>query len=527
MPQKLHKELEQRIASHAWLTRRPRLFPLLVFALAIVSVVVGAWTTEHAEREAEAQRLEGASLEALRFLRQVETTHVAMLRGSGLYLSKANGTQEEFEVLAGTGLDSIDARVAEGIGWAAASPFARGPYPMTLRITFLAPNNDRNRRAIGFDMYAETRRRNAIDKAIKTKLPQATAPVVLVQEGPQGHRLGFLLYTAVFDQTGTVKGTLYAVYQGDTFLKAMQSRLSIHPQFAALYDVTDGVVQIATVGERSDNMIYQDRELNFSGRKWRITVGIPSAAVMAPSTAWIILIGLIMAGLAMLLARQFVLAAIDERNFFEWQTKQLRVRDTLMLELNHRVKNTLANVLSIIALTRGRAKDLDGFANSLTGRVRALSATHDILTAKQWESATLESVINAELAPYLGHAMAQAEMSGPEIHLASNTALSLGLAIHELATNAAKYGALSTPEGTVKVNWEPAGEGLARLIWEERGGPEVVAPARSGFGTSLLRKTVAHELGREVDLDFRPEGLRATLYVPIRPAREFALRQRS
>ena len=524
MPHQLHAELRDRIATHAWLTRRPVLFPLMVFALVVIAVVAGALTTERAERESEQQRLNSTVVEAQRFVRQVETTHSAMLRGSSLFLSRVPITQQEFEVLAGSGLHSIDAQVAEGIGWARANPGAVSGNVGSVTITFLAPDTPRNRRAIGFEMYAETGRHAAIDRAIATAAPAATAPVVLAQEGPNSNKLGFLLYSPVIDQSGTVKGLIYAAYRGENFITGIASRLAVKPQFLSIEDVTDSAsVQISTIGKLADSQLFKSVLVNFGGRQWRITAGIESARVLAQSTRWILLIGLVIAGLALMLARQFVNAAIEEHRFFEWQASQLQVRDTLMLELNHRVKNTLANVLSIITLTRRKATDLDSFAESLSGRVRALSATHDILTAQQWSSATLDSIVRAELAPYLGRDEAQAEISGPEILLAPNTALSLGLAIHELATNAAKYGALSDGQGKVAINWAIDDDQTIRLDWQESGGPTVAQPDRMGFGTNLLRKTVSHELGRDVILDFAPAGLRATLFVPVRPTREFSL----
>ena len=129
---------------------------------------------------------------------------------------------------------------------------------------------------------------------------------------------------------------------------------------------------------------------------------------------------------------------ISLRNFQE----QASIRNSLTRELNHRVKNTLANVLSIIALTRRRSTSLDDFADGLDGRIRALSATHDLLTQSDWGATLVRAVVQAELRPYAHDADHAVEMQGPDVQLAPNDALSLGLAMHELATNASKYGAL-------------------------------------------------------------------------------------
>ena len=134
--------------------------------------------------------------------------------------------------------------------------------------------------------------------------------------------------------------------------------------------------------------------------------------------------------------------ATENEAALRWFEEQASIRNSLTRELNHRVKNTLANVLSIIALTRRRADNLDEFAEGLDGRIRALSATHDLLTQSDWGTTPIRAVVDAELAPYPQADEQRIEVVGPDVQLAPNDALSLGLAIHELATNAAKYGAL-------------------------------------------------------------------------------------
>ena len=182
-------------------------------------------------------------------------------------------------------------------------------------------------------------------------------------------------------------------------------------------------------------------------------------------------------------------------------------------------------MLSSISLTRRRATDLDGFASSLEGRIRALSATHDLLTQSDWGSTPIAAVVRAELAPYAQDSERALDISGPAVELAPNDALSLGLAIHELATNAAKYGALSVPNGQVAVPWHLITQDLARVEWAERGGPLVNQGERKrGFGSELIEKIVAHELRNPVDLRFEPEGVRCALILPVRMPAEFTMR---
>ena len=154
----------------------------------------------------------------------------------------------------------------------------------------------------------------------------------------------------------------------------------------------------------------------------------------------------------------------------------------------------------------------------------ALSATHDLLTGLSWDPVPLGSIIAAELAPYTEGRDHVISVSGPDVALAPNDALSLGLAVHELATNASKYGALSVLSGQVTVSWEMVTPDLARVSWQEQGGPSVPQQRRRGFGTDLIEKIVAHELGHDVDLRFEPEGVHCTLVVPVRLPVAFQMR---
>jgi PAS domain S-box-containing protein len=193
---------------------------------------------------------------------------------------------------------------------------------------------------------------------------------------------------------------------------------------------------------------------------------------------------------------------------------QERQRELLINELNHRVKNTLAVVQSIAAKSLRDPRVPQGTREAFEGRLMALAAAHDLLTQESWEAARLRTVVEAALRPFdLG---ARLEVSGPDLRLRPQAAVSLTLGLHELATNAVKYGALSNKTGTVSVAWTLSKGDLPmlRLVWQERGGPEVTAPARSGFGSRLIQKGLAGELGGPVSLDFLPEGLVCTVEAP-------------
>jgi two-component sensor histidine kinase len=189
-------------------------------------------------------------------------------------------------------------------------------------------------------------------------------------------------------------------------------------------------------------------------------------------------------------------------------------RQLLVNELNHRVKNTLATIQSVAAQTMRNAPSLDVARRVFEDRLLALSRTHDVLTRRTWEGATVGEIAAAAAEPY---GPGRWRIEGPEVSLPPQLALSLSLALHELATNAAKYGALSAAGGEVEVGWS-ADDGQLWLTWRERGGPPVTPPTRRGFGTRLIERGLARELGGEVKLEFTPGGVVCEVWAPLREA---------
>ena len=193
----------------------------------------------------------------------------------------------------------------------------------------------------------------------------------------------------------------------------------------------------------------------------------------------------------------------------------------LIDELNHRVKNTLAAVQSIAHQTLRGSGSLSDLGERFTGRLMSLSQTHNLLADSRWRRAGLRDLVLAELSPYRGdEAAPRVTLRGESVHLGPKTALALGMALHELTTNAAKHGALSCQSGRVVVSWHTAkGEGgvpRLRLSWTEMGGPAVAPPARRGFGLRLLERGLAMELNGGVRLHFDPAGLRCEIEFPMR-----------
>lgn len=199
--------------------------------------------------------------------------------------------------------------------------------------------------------------------------------------------------------------------------------------------------------------------------------------------------------------------------------KRAEERQAMMVrELHHRVKNSLATVQAIANSTARTATDIDSFREAFNQRVISLARTHTLLAENSWGVIPLRELLVAELEPYRGGDEMRVAMNGPDVALPSDVALSLGMAVHELTTNAVKYGALSSSSGFVAVDWrvETTGESRQlRLSWVERGGPTVAPPSRQGFGSRLLRHMLGGQFNGKVDMSFEPEGLRFSVAIPL------------
>jgi PAS domain S-box-containing protein len=199
------------------------------------------------------------------------------------------------------------------------------------------------------------------------------------------------------------------------------------------------------------------------------------------------------------------------------ERKQAEARQALLIaELDHRVKNVLARVAVVAMQTRKGSGSMDEFVKTLDGRINSMASAHSLLSQGRWQGVGLTDLVRHQLAPYA--TSANTRINGPDIMLSAAATTAVAMVLHELATNGAKYGALSMPDGQVSVNWgHSSGDAAARLMieWREIGGPPVAAPARSGFGTGLIRDLVPHELGGTVALVFGSDGVYCKIEFPL------------
>ena len=201
------------------------------------------------------------------------------------------------------------------------------------------------------------------------------------------------------------------------------------------------------------------------------------------------------------------------------ERKRAAARQQLLIrELHHRVKNTLATVQGLLGATARSTSSVEDFYQSFSDRIVSLASTHTLLTEDYWQTASLRDMLRNELAPYDDGASRRIVLEGPMVELAADLAVPTGMAIHELTTNAAKYGALSSPGGRVEVVWDLRRSGDQRrlhLDWTERGGPPVAEPRRKGFGSILLQRVLTAQCNADVSFAFEKDGLHFAMDAPL------------
>lgn len=529
----------------------PRALPAAVFLLITAITGLSIFAIERGEHQQEhAELRERAKAVASALERRGGTTASYLRAGAALFSTSEEVTPELFDrFVSNIQLDS-DYRGADGLGWAKrltavgveqfeqdyeaqfgesirVLPDVAEGQSAVVPVTLLRPDTERNRRATGYDMYSEPVRRAAMDVARQANRPIASGKLILLQEG-EGSEAGFIIYMPTFTEGRSAqppKGFVYSPFNANEFLASALELETRGDKGLRLFDGSNAPGNLlAEIAPRQRTGLTVSEPITIASRQMVLEVESARGNSLSKLSILTLLFGILVGSLLMVVVRLLTRQAHEDDASLAWLKEQSSIRDSLTRELNHRVKNTLANVLSIIALTRRRSKSLDNFADSLDGRIRALSATHDLLTQSDWGTTPIRDLIVAEMAPYAKNNDNILHLDGPAVELAPSDALSLGLAIHELATNAAKYGALSQSGGSVHISWAKLSDELARLEWRERGGPTVSQERVCGFGTNLIEKIVAHELRNPVELHFHPSGVECNLTVPLRKPSNFAIR---
>jgi two-component sensor histidine kinase len=211
-------------------------------------------------------------------------------------------------------------------------------------------------------------------------------------------------------------------------------------------------------------------------------------------------------------------AAIERLRIVDQLRAAVKDRDLLIDELNHRVKNTLTTVQSIASQTLRNAPDLDHASSAIESRLIALSQVHNVLTNRSWADVGLHDIVAQAVEPYRSRGENRIHVQGPPIQIPPRMALALAMALQELATNAVKYGALSNGTGQIRVHWKLNGASTPdrlHLMWAETDGPRVHKPARRGFGTRLIERSLALDLNGDVRIEFDPKGVQCSVDAPL------------
>lgn len=552
-PESGRRALARQREVRRWLVEYPRAIPLAIFALIACITALSVYAIEAGERERrQAQLGEEAQTIASAIERRGDAASAYLQAGAALFVTRSDLSRDAFAAFVDSLRLESDYFGAEGIGWARAvapsevpaferemeaagsgpfrvSPLAPPGKVKVVPVTFLHPGTERNRRALGYDMYSEPVRRAAMDEAERSVRPTASGRIVLVQEGGSDAP-GFLIYMPVYDSTRasrSLRGFIYSPFNAADFLDSAVKLAPDYRHGIRLYDgdpAPDSL--LAELGSADATGLKVVQPVNFANRPMVLELTTAASDTLSQLAMLTLIFGLLVASLLLVVVRLLTRQVMEDQAALAWLEEQDSIRDSLTRELNHRVKNALANILSIIALTRRRATSLDQFADGLDGRVRAMSATHDLLTRSEWGTTPLRDVVEAELALYFADDARAIEIAGPPVELAPGDAMSFGLAVHELATNAARHGAFSAPGGAVSVSWEQVKSDLVRVMWQETGAKGGRPSASQGFGLQLIERIVAHELGQPVDISFTSEGIKCVMLVPVRQPSDFALRAR-
>ena len=309
----------------------------------------------------------------------------------------------------------------------------------------------------------------------------------------------------------------------------------VWPEAVAFTAVASGVLVISLSHEPSDFIIWFRPELvratNWAGEPTKLVTSGPDGDRLGPRKSFAVWQETIRGRCRAWTAADMD-AALDLRvsllhvvlrriNAVARERKRVAERDQLLMaELDHRVKNTIANIQALVVQTSRRADSLTGFVQGLDGRIQSMAKAHSLLSQSRWEGVSIEKLLREELNPYdSGHA--NVALSGTDVLLTPKSALSLSLAIHELATNAAKFGPLSHSEGRVTVSWILADDNSIELSWRETGGPPVLPPKRRGFGSTLIERALAMETGGRAKIHYLRAGVVCEVSLPASSVSEF------
>lgn len=404
-------------------------------------------------------------------------------------------------------------------------------------IVLLEPSDARNRAALGYDMFSEERRRQAMKAALASGEPKASAPVELVQEITANKQAGFLVYVPLSQggSPGKVDGFVYAPFRAGDLHVAALDRAPKLPVTIETSDTTDEKTGDDAGGD-SDGVLFRsagyeegkayaglvaEKVVDMAGRQWTFKVQATPAFRTRTHHFYTIMIGgaSLLLAVALTMASRSQLKALAVANELRRiSEKTVKEKDLMLQEMKHRIKNSIARVLAIARQTAANSESIDEFSQSFSARLNSMANAQDMLTRSHWQRADLRELLNTELEQVFGSSTSEDKITGPQVLLDERTTQALGLTFHELATNALKYGGISTNNGDLLVNWEFTGSGKSKrlqLDWVETSAETISEPEGTGFGSRLIDANIRGELGGTIDRTFRPNGMTVRMIIPL------------
>lgn len=420
--------------------------------------------------------------------------------------------------------------------WASFVVKPEGERDRYVPILYVEPLTVANQSALGFDIYSESNRRETIDRAIATGEPNLTAKITLVQEvlldEPPKAQAGVLLIKPVFGASGgeqtdnEVSGFVVSVFRMGDLMTSVLQRSKGNPGQdveVTLYDAenedADAVLFDASTAGSREAVYTASARIELYGRSWLMksrSTETFEARVATNKLNFLLAAGVLV---SILLTLLFWGQAIRYRDA-QIAAKRLHISNDriadLMLEVNHRSKNLLGVVQAIARQTV--SQDPENFAETFSERLGALSASQDILVKNQWTHVELDDLVKSQLMYLKDLIGTRVTIEGAEIRLSATHAQVIGMAIHELTTNAYKFGALSNDTGIVDIGWDidpaDAPDAKFRMWWTERNGPPVIGPTRTGFGSKVTTSMAEFALLGKISRTFDHTGFEWRLTCP-------------
>lgn len=400
-------------------------------------------------------------------------------------------------------------------------------------IVMLEPPDEMNRAALGLDMFAEQHRREAMLAALESGAPRASAPVELAQEITEDKQAGFLVYIPFRPRAdGPAAGFVYAPFRaGDLHAAALGGPDRLPLTFQTLDTTGEEAVPLYRSQGYGESEAYKNLKtqsvVDVAGRQWTFNVHATPEFRSRVQHLYSMVTGAIslLLALALAMSTRFQIKSVQAARALQAAShKAVQEKDLMLQEMKHRIKNSIARVLAIARQTAAVSETIDDFSQSFSARLSAMANAQDMLTRSHWRQADLRELLATELKQVLGSDFDE-RIDGPKVLLDERTTQALGLTFHELATNALKYGGISSGEGDLRISWTVTGRRKhreLRLDWVETSSVPIETAGGfntgSGFGTRLIDANIRGELGGQLERELRPEGMSVRMVIPLHDA---------